>query len=84
MVQARAAEPRSEIAAEAERPWQESVGRISGRFRDDAWACSRFIRRGGVTCSYAQVKSGMGLGLPVRPYLSARIIADTRSQDGIP
>src|SRR5205807_10443692 len=47
--------------------------------RVTAWAFPSYSSRWRDSFSYGQVKAEWNLHLPVRPYLSARIIADTRS-----
>jgi tetratricopeptide (TPR) repeat protein len=70
--------PDSDIAAEAERSWRNLQPDFQ-TVRVTAWALPSYSSRWRDTFSYGQVKVEWNLHLPVRPYLSARIIADTRS-----
>ena len=70
--------PDPEISAEAERSWR-NLRPVLQTVRVTAWALPSYSSRWRDTFSYGQVKVERNLHLPVRPYLSARIIADTRS-----
>ncbi len=71
--------PDPEIAAEAERSWHNLRPETRG-LRITGWAMPNYSSRWRDTFSYGQLKAEWNLHAPVRPYLSARVIADTRSQ----
>jgi Tfp pilus assembly protein PilF len=71
--------PDAEISTEAERSWRNLRSDMQ-TVRFSAWAFPSYSSRWHDTFSYGQVKAEWNLHLPVRPYLSARIIADTRSE----
>ena len=70
--------PDLEIASEAARAWN-NLHPDTQRFRVTAWALPMWSSRWRDTFSYGQVKTEWNLHLPFRPYVSARIVADTRS-----
>jgi hypothetical protein len=70
--------PDLEIASEAARAWN-NLRPDTQRFRVTAWALPTYSTRWRDMFSYGQVKTEWNLKLPVRPYLSARVIADARS-----
>ena len=71
--------PDPAISAEAEQSWR-NLRAEAQTVRVTAWAMPSYSSRWRDTFSYGQVKVEWNLHLPVRPYLSARVIADTRSQ----
>jgi tetratricopeptide (TPR) repeat protein len=71
--------PDPEIASEADRGWRNLRGELE-RFRTTAWALPTYSTRWRDMFSYGQVKTEWNTHAFVRPYLSARLIADTRSQ----
>jgi tetratricopeptide (TPR) repeat protein len=71
--------PNPEIAVEAERSWR-NLRADAQTVRVSAWAFPTYSSRWRDTFTYGQVKAELNLHSVVRPYLSARIIADTRSQ----
>jgi tetratricopeptide (TPR) repeat protein len=70
--------PDLEIASEAARAW-DNLHPETQRVRVTAWALPTYSSRWHDTFSYGQLKTEWNLKLPFRPYLSARVIADTRS-----
>ena len=70
--------PDEAIAAEAERSWR-NLRPAMQTVRVSAWMLPSYSSRWHDTFSYGQIKTEWNLHLPFRPYLSARIIADTRS-----
>jgi tetratricopeptide (TPR) repeat protein len=73
--------PDPAVAAEAEQSWR-NLRPETQTVRVSGWAMPSYSSRWRDTFSYGQVKVEWNLHLPVRPYVSARIIADTRSGIG--
>ena len=71
--------PDLEIASEAARAWH-NLRPDTQRFRIAAWALPTYSTRWHDIFSYGQVKAEWNPKLPFRPYLSARVVADTRSR----
>jgi tetratricopeptide (TPR) repeat protein len=69
--------PDLKIAAEAQRSWR-NLRASNARFRFSAWVFPVFSTRWNDLFSYAQVKTELRTGLPIRPYVSVRFVGDTR------
>jgi hypothetical protein len=71
--------PDPKIAAEAARAFN-NLRPSQARFRTTVWTFPFYSSRWKDVFSYSQVKTEIKLGsLPIRPYLSVRIVGDTRS-----
>ena len=73
--------PDPQIASEASRAWR-SLRAGAARFRTTGWLYPLFSSRWHDLFSYAQVKTDVRTGLPIRPYVSVRFIGDTRQTMG--
>lgn len=69
------------IAADAEQGFHNLRAGVR-RFRTTAWLFPLFSTRWHDLFAYAQVKTEIKLGFPVRPYLSMRFVGDTRRTTG--
>src|SRR5205085_10649720 len=70
-----------QIASEAAKAWRNLLG-ASQRFRTTVWLFPIFFSRWHDLFTYAQAKTELNIGLPVRPYLSTRFTGDTRGTIG--
>ena len=66
-----------EIAAEAERAYR-NLREATAPVRTTVWLFPVYSTRWRDLFSYGQIKTEFRLGLPVRPYVSTRLIGDTR------
>ena len=73
--------PDPQIASEASRAWR-SLRAGAARFRTTGWLYPLFSSRWHDLFSYAQIKTDVRTGLPIRPYVSVRFIGDTRQTMG--
>jgi tetratricopeptide (TPR) repeat protein len=74
--------PDPAIASEASRAYRNLRPGLA-RFRTTAWLFPFYSSRWRDVFSYAQIKTDVNLGdLPLRPYLSARFVGDTRRTTG--
>ncbi|MFN3321878.1 MAG: tetratricopeptide repeat protein [Bryobacteraceae bacterium] len=75
--------PDTAVAQEAERAYR-NLQAQEARFRTTAWVLPFFSSRWNNVFSYGQVKAEWRLGkLPLRPYLSSRIVGDLRGAAGL-
>lgn len=65
------------IASEAVRAWRNLRG-AAQRFRTSVWLLPVFSTRWHDLFSYGQVKTEVRTGLGIRPYVSTRVVGDTR------
>ncbi len=73
--------PDPRIAAEAGEAWQ-NLRRGNERLRFSGWVFPLFSTRWHQAFAYGQVKLDVRTGIPIRPYLSVRVIGDTRLRIG--
>jgi len=73
--------PDPTIAAEAEKGFA-NLRAGAQKFSTTVWMYPLFSTRWHDLFAYAQVKTEINLGLPVRPYLSVRFVGDTRGTMG--
>ncbi|MCS7023602.1 MAG: tetratricopeptide repeat protein [Bryobacteraceae bacterium] len=72
----------AQLRAEAERAWRNLRPSVS-RFRTTAWFFPMFSSRWHTAFTYGQIKTDMRVGkLPLRPYLSTRLVADLQRSGG--
>ena len=71
------------IAAEAQKAWH-NLRSPTARFRTTGWLFPLFSTRWHDLFGYGQVKTEFRTGLGFRPYLSARIVGDTRQTEQAP
>ncbi len=69
------------IAAEAQKAWRNLLSPTE-RFRTTGWLYPLFSTRWHDVFGYGQVKTELRTGLGFRPYISARIVGDTRQTEG--
>ncbi|MBZ5618679.1 MAG: tetratricopeptide repeat protein [Acidobacteriia bacterium] len=65
------------IAAEAQKAWR-NLRSPTARFRTTGWLFPIFSTRWHDLFGYGQIKTELRTGLGIRPYISARIVGDTR------
>ncbi len=70
------------IAAEAQKAWR-NLRSPTARFRTTGWLYPLFSTRWSDLFGYGQVKTEFRTGLGFRPYISARIVGDTRQTEGV-
>lgn len=74
--------PDPKISAEASRAYS-ALRPSQARFRTTAWTYPFFSSRWKDVFSYSQIKTDIRLdGLPIRPYISTRILGDIRGDTG--
>jgi Tfp pilus assembly protein PilF len=69
------------IAAEAQKAWRNLLSPTE-RFRTTGWLYPLYSTRWRDVFGYGQIKTELRTGLGFRPYLSARIVGDTRQTEG--
>jgi Tfp pilus assembly protein PilF len=73
--------PDPKVAADAEKGFR-NLRAATERVRTSLWVFPVFSTRWHDLFSYAQVKTELNTGLPVRPYVSLRFVGDTRGTIG--
>jgi tetratricopeptide (TPR) repeat protein len=73
--------PDPQVAADAEKGFRNLHAAIQ-RYRTSLWIFPVFSTRWHDLFSYAQLKTAVNIGLPVRPYVSVRFVGDTRGTIG--
>jgi tetratricopeptide (TPR) repeat protein len=70
------------VASEAQKAWRNLRG-PTARFRTTGWIFPLFSTRWHDVFGYGQVKTELRTGIGIRPYLSARIVGDTRQTENV-